>query len=131
MKDIETREDLEQLMYAFYAKAMTDPVIGYYFTEIAPLDLSVHIPVITDFWETVVFNHNGYHGNVMQIHKQIHDKSAFRDEHFQRWLQLFTETVDELFSGDKAFLIKQRAESIATVMKIKIVYGGIMVNRES
>jgi hemoglobin len=67
----------------------------------------------------------------MQIHKQIHDKSAFQDEHFQRWLQLFKETVDELYEGDKAFLIKQRAVSIATVMKIKLVHGGINVNRES
>jgi hemoglobin len=121
MRDIETTEDIELLMHAFYAKAMIDPLIGHYFTEVAPLDLETHIPVITRFWESVVFDKNGYQGNVMQIHKHIHEKSAFQDIHFQRWLTLFTATVDELFAGDKAFLIKQRAESIATVMRIKLV----------
>jgi len=41
-------------------------------------------------------------------------------EHFQKWLLLFTETVDQLFEGEKAELAKQRATSIATVMQIKM-----------
>jgi hemoglobin len=41
-------------------------------------------------------------------------------EHFQRWTELFTATVDEMYKGEKAELIKQRAMSIATVMQIKI-----------
>jgi len=41
-------------------------------------------------------------------------------EHFQRWIHLFTETVDELFEGNTSELAKQRATSIATVMQIKM-----------
>ena len=35
-------------------------------------------------------------------------------------IKLFTTTVDELFAGSNAEQVKQRALSIATVMRIKI-----------
>ncbi|MES2004686.1 MAG: group III truncated hemoglobin [Bacteroidota bacterium] len=125
MEDIENRTDLETLMHAFYGKALKDETIGYFFTEVVPLKMDTHIPLIVDFWETVVFNKAKYQGNAFGVHEHIHQLSAFKDEHFLRWVFLFKQTVDELFAGDKAVLIKQRAESIATVMRIKLVHGGI------
>jgi hemoglobin len=56
----------------------------------------------------------------MQKHQELHKKSPMKMQHFQRWNQLFSHTVDELFEGEKAELIKQRASSISTVMQIKI-----------
>jgi hypothetical protein len=35
-------------------------------------------------------------------------------------LPIFKATTDELFEGEKAFMAKERATSIATVMQIKI-----------
>jgi hemoglobin len=125
MPDIETREDIIQLLDSFYQKATIDPVIGYFFTEVVPLDMEVHIPVIADFWETVLFGKAVYKGNVLDIHKHIHQLSAFREEHFVRWVSLFKETLDEMFSGDRTELARQRADSIATIMKIKTIYGGV------
>ncbi len=122
MPDIETRVDIEQLMNAFYAKAIHDKQIGHYFTEVIQLDLQAHLPVICDFWESVLFDTGGYKGNVMQVHKHIHQLSAFKKEHFDQWLSIFKHTVDELFNGDNAEKIKQRATSIATVMTIKLLH---------
>jgi len=124
MTDIQNRADIEKLLQAFYAKALTDPVIGHYFTEVVPLDMEKHIPVITDFWETILFGKAIYKGNALDMHRHIHDLSAFREEHFDRWLQLFTATVDGMFSGNLAELAKQRAVSIATIMKMKTIYAG-------
>lgn len=129
MSDIETREDIIRLLEAFYSKATIDPVIGYYFTEVVPLDMDTHIPVIADFWETVLFGRAVYKGNVLDIHKQIHQLSAFREEHFARWVALFTETINEMFNGDRAELARQRAESIATIMKIKTIHEGAGIGR--
>jgi hemoglobin len=56
----------------------------------------------------------------MVAHVQLHQKSPLTSAHFERWQQLFLTTVDELFEGDKAELIKQRARSIATMMLIKV-----------
>jgi len=121
MKDIETRSDIETLMESFYNKALADEMIGYFFTEVAPLQMETHMPLIVDFWETVLFDKALYKGNVLQVHQHIHRLSAFRNEHFERWVSLFTQTVNELFAGEKAEMAKQRAESIATVMKIKMI----------
>lgn len=125
MKDIEARADLEALMVSFYGKALTDETIGFFFTKVIPVDMDKHIPKIADFWETVIFDKAAYQGNVFGAHEHIHTLSVFEDKHFERWVVLFKETVDELFAGPNAEKIKQRGESIATVMRIKLVHSGI------
>jgi hemoglobin len=130
MKDIASRADIETLMNAFYKKALTDEKIGFFFTEVAPLNMEVHLPLIVDFWETIVFGKAAYKGNVLEVHQHIHQLSSFKPEHFERWVSLFQQTVNELFEGNHAELVKQRAESIATVMKIKLLHGGIGVKNK-
>lgn len=125
MNDIETRGDIELLLRKFYTKAFPDDVIGFYFTEIAHLDLEKHLPVIADFWETVLFGVAKYRNNAIAVHHPLHAMHAFEDKHFDRWIELFIETIAENFEGEKAELGKQRARSIATVMKIRIIHGGI------
>jgi len=53
-RDIETRDDLERIVRAFYSRALEDEIIGPIFTDVAKLDLEAHVPVITSFWETLV-----------------------------------------------------------------------------
>jgi hemoglobin len=125
MNDIQNRDDIETLLRKFYEKAFKDDVIGFYFTEVAKLDLEKHLPVISDFWETVLFGVAKYKNNAIAVHNPLHAIHAFEDKHFERWIELFTATIAENFEGDTAELAKQRARSIATVMKIKIVHGGI------
>ena len=121
-KDIETRNDIESLLNDFYKKAFKDDLIGRFFTEVVPLNLETHLPLIADFWESVLLDGKGYRKNVMEIHRDISNKSKIEKEHFDRWVQLFTESVDKFFEGTKANLAKQRAASIATMMNIKINY---------
>ncbi len=123
-EDILNREDLELLMDRFYSKALTDATIGHYFTEVVQLNLEKHLPVITDFWETILFDTGKYYGNTMKVHEDLHGKSPFQSSHFNRWIDMFKETVDENFEGNHAEKIKQRATSISTVMNIKMVHGG-------
>ncbi len=125
LPDIQERNDLQLLMEAFYSKALTDETIGFYFTEVVQLNLLKHLPIIVDFWDSVLFETGIYKGNAMKVHQDLHQKSAFKDEHFKKWIALFHATVDRLYEGDNAEKIKQRASSIATVMTIKTVYGGI------
>ena len=119
-KDIENRQDIEDFLQAFYEKAFADQLIGYFFTEVVPLDLKTHIPIIAGFWESIVFNSHGYRKNVMEVHQHIHDVSKIQKEHLDHWVQLFTETLDTFFEGPKTELMKQRAKSIATLMDIKL-----------
>jgi hemoglobin len=125
MKDITNRQDIEELLKSFYEKAFKDELIGFYFTEVVKLNLETHLPIIADFWETILLHSSKYNGDPMNVHKHIHALSPFKPEHFDRWVLLFQQTVSGIFEGNIAELAKQRAASIATVMKIKLLYGGI------
>lgn len=120
MKDIETREDLSKLLWAFYTSLLADPHISYIFTEVAEIDLEEHMPLLTDFWELSLFHTGSYKKNPLQIHLDLNNKERLTNEHFSIWLQHFNHTTDSLFTGINAEKIKTRAESIATVMKIKL-----------
>lgn len=121
--DISNRTDIELLLNTFYSKAKVDPVIGHIFTTVFTIDWEKHLPVIYDFWENVLFGTGGYSGNPMASHKAMNKIYPFTAEHFKRWVKLFTETIDELFEGEKAILAQQRAMSIATIMQVKILEG--------
>ena len=118
--ELNSRNDIETLINSFYEKVKKDEVIGYFFTDVVAVDWEKHLPVMYDFWESNVFGSGNYHGNPMAQHIRLSRKSPMEKKHFDRWLELFTSTVDELFTGLNAELIKQRALSIATVMQIKI-----------
>jgi hemoglobin len=124
-KDIESREELEAFLWVFYKKAFADELIGHFFTEVVPLDLPTHVPVIANFWESVAFNKPSYRKNVMEVHQHIHDLFHIKKQHLDRWVKLFTETLSENFDGDRTELMKQRARSIATLMDIKLNHEGI------
>ncbi|HEU4976610.1 MAG TPA: group III truncated hemoglobin [Baekduia sp.] len=111
--DIEDRDDCERLVRAFYERAMTDPMIGYLFTDIAKLDLEAHIPVITSFWETILLGAQTYSGGAFRTHAELDAKSPLRGAHFDRWVVLWTATVDELFAGPVAEQAKAHARRVA------------------
>ena len=120
-KDITTREDIELLMHTFYNRLLSDKNINYIFTDVAKINIKTHIPIIADFWESVLLHKNIYHNNTMKIHMDLNEKVPLTKIHFDTWLKYFNTTVDEFFEGNIALLAKQRATSIATVMQIKIV----------
>jgi hemoglobin len=107
--DIETRADCERLVRAFYEQALADPIIGFIFVDVAKLDLEAHVPEITSFWETILLGARSYSGGAFGVHAELHAKVELREGHFERWLQLWFGTVDELFAGDRANLAKIHA----------------------
>ena len=111
--DIETRADCERLVRAFYSKALTDPVIGYIFTDVAKLDLEAHVPRIASFWETILLGARSYGGGAFRPHAELHAKVRLREGHFVQWLNLWCRTVDELFAGERADLAKTHAHRVA------------------
>jgi len=118
--DIQTRNDIELLIRRFYDKVIKDETIGYIFNDVAKVNWDAHLPIMFDFWENVLFYTGAYRGNPMQMHKELHVKEPLTAEHFAQWMRLFTQTVDELFEGEKAELAKQRALSISTMIQVKI-----------
>ncbi len=122
-KRITGRDDIETLVRNFYEKVKADDCIGFIFNDIAKVNWEKHLSVMFDFWENVLFYTGSYEGNPMLVHQHINHVIPLTKEHFLRWYQVFEQTVDELFEGQNAILIKQKAYSISTVMQIKIING--------
>jgi len=115
-RDIETREDIERLVEAFYSGVMVDPVLGPIFTDVAKMDLEAHMPVMCDFWENIVFGARKYPGGMMMKHIVLHQQTTLEPHHFQRWLDYWVATVDELFEGERALVAKMHASRVAAMM---------------
>jgi hemoglobin len=120
MHDIENREDVSRLVDNFYKKVIHDKVIGHFFTVVADFSWEVHIPIMVNFWDTILFGNMGYKGNPMLKHIALHKLSEMKHEHFERWLELWKETVHENFEGEKATEAITRATSIAQLMEYKV-----------
>jgi hemoglobin len=113
LTDIETRADCERLVRAFYGRALTDPIIGFIFTDVAHLDLEAHVPVIASFWETVLLGARSYGGGAFRPHAELNARVRLQKGHFERWLVLWRTTVDELFAGPTAEEAKAHALRVA------------------
>ena len=120
-KDIETIEDIKQLVDSFYEKVKVDEVIGYIFNDVVRMNWEIHLPVMYKFWENTLFYTGSYEGNPLELHKNIHQLTPLTTLHFNQWTLLFNNSVDELFEGVNSNLAKQRALSIARVLQIKIL----------
>jgi hemoglobin len=123
--DITFRRDIEQLIDRFYERVRADDVIGFLFNDVARVDWPKHLPVMYDFWDFLLLGGDTYRGNPIQRHFDLHALHPLSAEHFDRWIELFTGTVDELFEGPKAEDAKFRAMAIAETWKPKFSKHGI------
>ncbi|GGE66640.1 hemoglobin [Pedobacter psychrotolerans] len=120
MKDIENRADIILLVDCFYSKVQDNQTIGPIFTQIANVNWSHHLPKMYDFWESILFGKAIYKGNPMLTHFSLNQHAPLKEEEFKTWKMIFFNTVDELFAGENAETIKQKAQSIADLMHFKI-----------
>jgi hemoglobin len=101
--DLRNRDDVLTLVTTFYRRAFDDELLGPIFVDVARMDLAHHLPIICDFWETVLF----------QAGLSLNARAPLGAPHFERWLRLWTTTVDDAFAGEKAELAKTQAARIA------------------
>lgn len=111
-KDITTYDDCLLLIENFYDKLLIDDQIAHFFTD---LNLEEHIPKVADFWAFILIDRPGYSNNMMTAHARLN----LKEKDFERWLELFHETINDLFQGEKATLAIERSKLIAWTMKTK------------
>ena len=108
-RDITNAEDIRTLVDSFYDKVTRDELLAPIFNEVARVEWAEHLPIMYRFWESMLLGIGTYQGAPFPKHAVL----PVQKEHFARWLALFVETVDALFSGSKADEAKGRAASIA------------------
>lgn len=116
-KTIENRADIAALVHQFYAKIRADKEIGFYFNDIIK-DWETHLEKLTDFWETNLFAVKKYKGNPHEVHNEVdaHFNGVITAEVFGIWLNHWFQTIDELFEGDNAEILKRRAQKMSTFL---------------
>lgn len=117
--DISTSTDIQLLINTFYEKVRKDDTIGYIFNDIAKVDWEKHLPRMYSFWEFLLLGGDAYKGNPMEAHQKLHRIEPLKESHFNRWLELFHETVDDHFEGMVAQDAKNRASLIVLTWKPK------------
>lgn len=120
MKELNTTSDIEFLIVEFYKKVVADDLIGKFFTIVVNFNWDLHIPIMISFWETVLLGKSSYKGNPMIKHIELNKLSKLEEVHFERWIKLWKETVNENFTGLKAEEALSKAETIAKLMQSKI-----------
>ena len=119
--DLKTREDVFQLVSQFYTKVRKDDVLGPFFNEVIK-DWDAHLEHLTTFWESSLFLKTKYYGNPLEVHVKVDadNNNSITELHFGLWLNLWFQTIDELFEGDYAENAKRRARKMGTFLYLKI-----------
>ncbi len=117
-KDIENIDDIKKMVNVFYGKVRKDTLIGPIFNEKIQDHWNEHLEKLYLFWQSRLFGDPVYNGFPFPPHAQL----PINKEHFDRWLSLFTETVDTLFAGSVADEAKSRAYKIGDVFQEKLEY---------
>lgn len=99
----------------FYVDVAQDELLGPMFNDVARVDWSVHLPKLAAFWCRALLSIPGYEGNPYRSHQLVHAQREFTPAHFQRWLELFEETLDLGWRGPKVEHARSFAHRVAEV----------------
>ena len=117
---LNSREAIELLVNSFYNKVKQDELLSPIFNNVEFFSWDTHIPVMVDFWETLLLDTATYKGNTMQKHITLHRRTPLTPELFERWKLLFYSTLDELFEGENVVKAHKRVEAMSGLMQFKI-----------
>jgi hemoglobin len=115
-RDLRTRDDVDALLRRFYGRAFHDDLLAEPFADLCSRGLDEHLPVMCDFWETVLFRAGLYRRNALHAHRHLHHQTPLAANHFVRWLGLWNNTIDQMYQGPIAEHAKIQAARIATAM---------------
>ncbi len=117
-KNILQLEDIKLLVDRFYGKVRENELLAPIFNKRIGDRWAEHLEKMYKFWQTVLLKEHTYFGSPFTPHALL----PVGKEHFDQWITLFYETVDENFTGEKAEEAKWRAARMAEMFLYKIEY---------
>ena len=120
-RDLDDPTEIAEMVRRFYADVAQDDLLGPMFNDVAQVDWSEHLPKLTAFWCRALLGLEGYVGNPFRAHALVHQRRAFTVAHFQRWLDLFHETIDLGWVGPLAERAHDLADNVARVHSQQLV----------
>ncbi|MGV8878170.1 MAG: group III truncated hemoglobin [Sphingobacteriaceae bacterium] len=117
-QDIRNLEDIKLLVDTFYDRVRENTLLAPIFNERIQDHWPQHLAKMYTFWQTVLLGDHTYLGSPFPPHAQL----PITHEHFEQWLDLFSQTIDQLFDGEKAEEAKWRANKMAEMFQFKLRY---------
>lgn len=106
-----THDQISQLVDEFYKSVRTDPQLGPIFEQVIDGSWEPHLEKMKAFWRSVLLKTGEYKGQPVPKHNQI---EGLHTEDFMQWLELFSETANQLFDETTASHVKTTAMRIAS-----------------
>lgn len=124
-RDLDTEDEIFEMVTRQYSDVVQDDLLAPYFT-FGPgyLNWQSHIATVTDYWCHVVLYAPDYPIEVIESHRQLHDHQAFTPDLFDRWLQIFVDSVDGGWTGPNATWATKRATGMARAMALRFLGSG-------
>jgi hemoglobin len=116
--DITNLNDIKVLVDNFYTKIRDEKLLGPIFNGVIGDNWPAHLTKMYGFWQTLLLDTPAYSGSPFLKHAKL----PIAKEHFDRWMELFNETVDEHFAGVKADEAKWRAARMSEMFQYKLDY---------
>lgn len=106
-----THEQVSLLVDEFYKSIRHDVQLGPIFNKVIDGNWDQHLEKMKSFWRSVLLKTGEYKGQPVPKHNQI---VGLKSEDFQKWLELFTITTNQIFDPQTAHYVMQTAERIAS-----------------
>ena len=114
--DILDLNDVKLLVNTFFAKVRQDEKLAPIFNERIGDGWPQYLERMIRFWQTVLLEEHTYFGSPFPPNAKL----PVAHLHFERWLELFHSTVNNLFVGEKAEQAKLRGNRIAEMFEVKL-----------
>ena len=110
-----TKENIRIMVDRFYSKILKDELLADFFIqklgdEMISDEWQTHLGLLTDFWASIILGDTAYKGQPVKPHMHM---EGLKRETFERWLELFFQTVDRLYVKEAADTFKTRSQTIA------------------
>ena len=116
MRDIQNKKDVIRLVDSFYDKVNNDDILSPIFNDFAKVHWESHLPRMYEFWSSILLGTESYSGRPFPKHLAL----PIGEEHFERWLELFHQTLSDKFEGPLAKEAESRSSNIAEIFSFKI-----------
>jgi len=116
MNQITNRKDIELMVDSFYGAIREDDLLGPIFNGVIKDNWPKHLDTMYRFWQTILLDEYAYKGSPFAPHRKL----PLEAHHFERWLDLFNNSMGRNFAGKKAEEAKWRAQKMAEMFLYKL-----------
>jgi hemoglobin len=109
-----TEASIRTMVERFYAQVRHDEVLSGVFNASLDGRWDPHLDRMVAFWTKVLMGTGDFQSDVFGKHMAL---QGIEQKHFSRWLTLFRQTVDDIFSEDDAQIVMEVADRIARSLR--------------